>query len=291
MEVENANLRRAQLQVIACVSTLAGALEVQLEDMLCLSEHLLRIPSPAASPGLARAQEAKEKEAQRESLIAQRRMGLCVSFVQGAVPILRQQVDESRAALEAASTAVASTAVKSASQAGSLEVFSIPPAASSAAAAASGSPSRDVPLAVCVPSSVRESSPDLSATHSISSRGSGIALELTKGNRSSAAHAPSPPSLPPPPAEEPQQLTPLNTCERSSRATGDSQVERTAKDGSLTSRWLRRGLPKGVVSALTPRGGGARPAFRVRQAPGGGRTMAGGEGSPGSSSGTLGSKS
>jgi len=77
LRAENARLRQGQAQMIGCVAALASVVEACLDDL----------PAEGAAEG--------------------RTARLHVAFLQRAMPILRQQVDESRAQLAAHSAAAA----------------------------------------------------------------------------------------------------------------------------------------------------------------------------------------
>lgn len=281
VEAENERLRQAQQQAIACVSTLAGALQSQLGDLVELRDELIarpaspepRAPAPHGAGGAGPSTPAREEgtHAHRAAAaLTQRRTALYLSFLQSTVRILQQQVEESRDAL-----AVANAVSRSASSRFEGAGAPGPPiGASSGSVGGRAAPAPEFSVAAPVDS---DKVP-------LSSRGSNIALEMTLGNRSTVEHAPLPPQTPPPPpppVEPPPDsppVVPLGAPRRSSDAPkpaplGDasshSSNSMAGEDGG--SRWFRRGLHgiSGVANALTPRGT-AQVRF-ARQAPSGRR--------------------
>jgi hypothetical protein len=276
VEAENERLRQAQQQAIACVSTLAGALQSQLGDLVEVRDELIARPAspelrtPAkqgasgAGPSSPAPGEGPHANRAAAAALTQRRTALYLSFLQSTVRILQQQVEESRDAL-AAATAVSRSA-------------SSEPAAG---AAAPGPRTRASSGSVSSRAGPESPAAAPSGRVPLSSRGSHIALEMTMGNRSNVEHAPQPPPTPPPPVEAPPDTPPAaapppTTPRQSSDSVkvaplrgASSHSSNGADEGG--SKWFRRGLSgmNGFANALTPRG--TAQVRSARQAPSGRR--------------------
>eukprot|EP00967_Tisochrysis_lutea_P047236 scaffold57456_cov30-Tisochrysis_lutea.AAC.1 len=205
-----------------------------LRDSLNAASSSASNAAPVIEAGSSGSESVPERA---EAARTQRRTALYLSFLQGTVPILKQQVEESRAALAAANAAVGSSANTLPTGAVSPTVRGHSPAA------APGGGEQDAAADSLVHTGRR------SATAQLVSRGSKVAIGLMLDNRSSLEHAPQPPPTPPPrvPSDTPRVASMRNVSSCS------SSIEGVSEEGSdAMGRWFRRGI-SGIAGALTPR--------------------------------------